>query len=312
MTEEFKVLDLFSGIGGLSHGFSNNGFCVTGADKSERAGMVYKIFASPNFINADLGSELVDGQFDIVVGGPPCRPWSSVNLSKRSEIHRDYHLVERFVEHVEKIKPRIFIMENVPALRSDKGFNTLMERISKLGYSLGTTFVKYSDYGAPTSRRRLIVVGLLEGSADQFICGLEKFNKPPKLLKDTIKEFRYNERGSPSDHVWPNLKTINKYAEKYKTGKYGWRILDWDSPAPSFGNVMKTYILPPDSDPMNPETRVVSVLEVSRIMGFNHGFSFPEGMHVGERYQMLVDSVSPVFSEVLAKQVLRHLKQYRF
>ncbi len=308
--EEFKVLDLFSGIGGLSYGFSNNGFCVTGADKSERAGIVYRSFASSNFIHADLASELISGQYDVIIGGPPCRPWSSVNLSKRSEIHRDYHLVERFVEHVERIKPKIFIMENVPALRSDKGFRFQMERISKLGYSFDTTFVKYSDYGAPTSRKRLIAVGLLDGSANQFINGMRNFTKSPKLLRDTIKEFRYNERGNPVDHVWPNLKTISKYVEKYKTGKYGWRILDWDSPAPSFGNVMKTYILPPDSDPMNPEARVISILEVSRIMGFNHGFSFPEGMHVGERYQMLVDSVSPIFSDVLAKHTFNYLSQY--
>lgn len=307
-----RVLDLFSGIGGLSYGFSKNGFHVTGADKSVRAGLVYREFASPNFIQADLGTELISGDYDVVVGGPPCRPWSSVNLSKRSEIHRDYHLVEKFVKHVMGIKPRVFIMENVPALHSDRGFGIQMDKVSKMGYSVATTFVKYSEYGAPTSRRRLIAVGLLDGSADMFIEGLKSYTKPPKLLKDTIKEFRYNEMGSPVDHVWPNLKTISKYVEKYKTGKYGWRILNWDSPAPSFGNVMKTYILPPDSDPMSRDARVVSVLEVSRIMGFNHGFTFPEGMHVGERYQMLVDSVSPVFSDILAKQTLKHLNQFRF
>ena len=100
-----------------------------------------------------------------------------------------------------------------------------------------------------------------------------------------------------------------KYAEKYRTGMYGWRILNWDEPAPSFGNVMKTYILPPQSDPLDPNVRVLSVLEVSRIMGFNHGFHFPSGMGVGERYQMLVDSVSPVFSEVLAAHVMNYLRE---
>ena len=142
---KFKVLDLFSGIGGLSYGFSKNGFNVTGVDKSERAGLVYQIFASPNFIHADLGIDLIEGSFDVIVGGPPCRPWSPVNLLKRSEIHRDYRLVERFMEHVATNRPRIFIMENVPSLKSDKGFETQMKRIAKLGYSVGTAFVKYSD-----------------------------------------------------------------------------------------------------------------------------------------------------------------------
>ena len=89
-------------------------------------------------------------------------------------------------------------------------------------------------------------------------------------------------------------------------------MLDWNKPAPSFGNVMKTYILHPDSNPELPTARVVSVFEVSRIMGFNHGFEFPSNFGMGERYQMLVDSVSPIFSNVLAKQTQQYLKQCRF
>ena len=308
----FLPLDLFSGIGGFSSGFSKNGFDVIGADESERAGLVYQIFASPSFIRADLGKEMIKGNFDVIIGGPPCKPWSPVNLSRRSAIHRDYHLVERFMDHVAKNKPKVFIMENVPTLRSDGVFGSQLARIAEKGYSVYTTFVKYSDYGASTSRRRLIAVGLLNGNAEYFMQDLKKFSKPPKLLRNTIKKFRYNERGIPRDHVWPNLKTISKYAEKYATGKYGWKILDWDSPAPSFGNVMKTYILPPDSDPLSPEARVISVLEVSRIMGFNHGFVFPDGMYIGERYQMLVDAVSPIFSDVLAKLTLSHLSRNEF
>lgn len=308
--ERVRVLDLFSGIGGLSLGFAQNGFNVLGVDRSENAGKIYRNYVSKNFIRADLSVYDVDGDYDIVVGGPPCRPWSSVNLSKRAIRHRDYHLIERFADHVRKLGPKMFILENVPALRNDPSFVKQMKILSGVGYQVGTSIVRYSDYGASTSRRRLLAVGIKFASGENFIEELQKYRKPPKLLKDTIKEFRFNERGSPEDHVWPELRTISRYAEKYRTGKYGWKILEWNSPAPSFGNVMKTYILPPESDPADPDTRVVSVLEVSRIMGFNHGFKFPEGFGIGERYQMLVDSVSPVFSEVLARHTLKYFRQH--
>ena len=309
MMDKFRVLDLFSGIGGLSHGFAGNGFDVTGVDKSESAGVVYTQYASPNFIQADLSTEWVRGRYDVIVGGPPCRPWSPVNLSRRAEIHRDYHLVERFVDHIRILEPKLFILENVPALRKDTSFEQQMRILTHLGYQIGTSIMRYSDYGAATSRRRLMAVGIRHDSGKDFIEGLNRYRKPPTPVRSIIEEFRFKEMETLSDHVWPNLRTIYKYAEKYRTGMYGWRILNWDEPAPSFGNVMKTYILPPQSDPLDPNVRVLSVLEVSRIMGFNHGFHFPSGMGVGERYQMLVDSVSPVFSEVLAAHVMNYLRE---
>lgn len=308
LMKEFRVLDLFSGIGGLSRGFAAKGFHVTGADISENAGRVYKQYVSENFIRADLSVENVRGTYDVIVGGPPCRPWSPVNLSRRAEVHRDYHLIERFVDHVRILSPRMFILENVPALKSDVVFAKQMGILTRLGYRIDTSIVKYSDYGAATSRRRLVAIGIRRESEYSPFDDLNRYMRPPMTVRSAIGEFRFREIGALEDHVWPRLRTIFKYAEKYRTSRYGWRILKWEDPAPSFGNVMKTYILPPESDPLDPNVRVLSVLEVSRIMGFNHGFHFPEGLGVGERYQMLVDSVSPVFSEILAAQVMRYLK----
>jgi DNA (cytosine-5)-methyltransferase 1 len=102
------------------------------------------------------------------------------------------------------------------------------------------------------------------------------------------------------DHVWPELRTINKYRKYYKTGKYGWYILDWKEPAPSFGNVMKTYILHPDAF-NGRRTRVISVKEALLIMGYDSRFRFPQDYGLGARYQMVVDSVSPTFSYPAAK-----------
>jgi len=102
---------------------------------------------------------------------------------------------------------------------------------------------------------------------------------------------------------------LSKYAKRYKSGKYGWFKLTWGEPARSFGNIMKTYILHPDSDGFDsPETRVISVREASRIMGFSKGFKYPKDAGLGIRYQMIADSVSPYFSSRAASVIMQLLE----
>ena len=85
----------------------------------------------------------------------------------------------------------------------------------------------------------------------------------------------------------------------YETGKFGWYILKWEEPAPSFGNVSKTYILHPNAFNGGPK-RVISVKEALLIMGFDNDFRFPERTGIKRGYQMVADAVSPVFAYVSA------------
>ena len=91
-----RVLDLFCGAGGLSLGFRDAGFSVTGVDVNPHSAEIYSINAIGEFIEIDLARDSVTGMFDIVVGGPPCRPWSNINRQRRGFLHPDYSLLERF------------------------------------------------------------------------------------------------------------------------------------------------------------------------------------------------------------------------
>jgi DNA (cytosine-5)-methyltransferase 1 len=113
-------------------------------------------------------------------------------------------------------------------------------------------------------------------------------------VKDAIFKIDKKYGRNENDHQWPNFTTIHKYEEYYKTNKFGWYKLKWNEPAPSFGNVMKTYTLHPDGE------RVVSVREVMSIMGFPETFKFPKEMGHTNKYQMVADVVSPIFSEICA------------
>jgi DNA (cytosine-5)-methyltransferase 1 len=300
-----KVLDLFCGMGGLSSGFAREGYSVTGADISEDVREIYEKLPNSRFIHADLFRETIDGDYDLVIGGPPCKPWSSVNTTRRGADHRDYELVRKFADSVIEIEPSGFVMENVPPLRSDPEFLKQIRRLRRAGYHVTVNLFRYSDFGAATSRMRLYAVGFMDQNPKGFLETLESMRENPSTVFDAIGRYRNLERGGHPDHQWPNLRTIHKYVKYYESGKYGWTKLEWNKPAKSFGNVMKTYTLHPDSDPRSGNPRVVSPLEVSRIMGFNHGFKFPREITMGRKYQMLADSVSPVFSEKTARAILQ-------
>jgi DNA (cytosine-5)-methyltransferase 1 len=296
-----RVLDLFCGAGGLAQGFKDRGHSVIGVDVSDDAGKTFKHNNHGNFQKADLTRDLIRGEFDVIVGGPPCKPWSAVNTVRRGAYHKDFVLLSRFFEHVKANKPRMFLLENVPLLASEP---SLKDHVAELesgeyGYSTSKAVIQYSRYGASTKRHRFILFGTKEGKADNFFHILMSFESKPATIKSVIWNLRDKRRNEVKDHVWPELRTIDKYVDKYKTHKFGWYILDWNEAAPSFGNIMKTYILHPDAFNGGPK-RVLSVKEAALIMGFDEKFCFPDGLGIGLRYQMVVDSVCPVFSRIAA------------
>lgn len=244
----------------------------------------------------------MDGDYGIIVGGPPCKPRSCVNLVRRGSKHRDYGLVSSFFEHIERMKPKAFLFANVPPIDNDEALLSWLRKMKTSGYSIVTMKVRYSDYGAKTKRGRLIAFGSLGGKAKLFEEKLAQHKCEPETVRDKIWLLRDKEIGEVPDHVWPQLNTLSRYKDRYDSGQYGWYVLDWNKPAPSFGNVMKTYILHPESF-NGGTTCVISVREAYRIMGFNTRFRFPNGNSMGARYQMTVDSVGPVFSKKAVKVI---------
>ncbi len=299
------VADLFCGMGGLVEGFRQHGFAVVGIDKNPAIGRIADT-RGWQFVRLDLSTQAYGEPCDILVGGPPCRPWSGLNTSKRGDAHPDHNLLSKFLDHILALKPKAFLMENVPLVVNDISFRNLISLTKQEGYKTETRLVSYADWGAATSRRRRITVGFNAGpSGTMFFEMLDAVKKPAMTSWEAISRFVGSERGLPPDHVWPNLRTIDKYRDYYRTGKYGWCKLDCAKPAPSFGNVMKTYTLHPLAGEYGVPYRVISVKEALSIMGFPEDFSFPEGMGMGPRYQMVVDAVSPLFSAICAQIMLK-------
>ena len=285
----------------MSRGFTLAGFKVVGVDNSEHAKGAFELNGHGKFELADLSRELITGNYDLVVGGPPCKPWSAVNQQNRRSSHKDYRLIDSFFEHVVANDPDAFLLENVLPLKSDEILGKWVRRMKELKFTVDALNVRYSDYGAATRRRRLIVFGAKDAKTGSFANSLKRRQRTNSTVRRRIGYLRNINREVP-DHVWPTLNTLSTYEHMYKSGKYGWCILPWDDAAPSFGNVMKTYVLHPDSNNGGPK-RVISVKEASLIMGFPRKFRFPAGYGITHRYQMVADMVSPVFARAAARTV---------
>lgn len=297
-----RVLDLFCGAGGLSLGFRDAGFSVTGADINPHSAKIFSINNIGEFIEIDLARNFVTDAFDLLIGGPPCRPWSSINRQRRGSLHPDYSLLERYFDHVLKLKPHAFFLENVPPLRSDELFLSCIDKVTREGYSVASKSLRYLDFGVATKRRRLFTVGFRDFglNANDFFTHLNQLKETPLTVGQAIRKYDDIAEGEIPDHEWPQLKTIDKYESYYQSGKYGWSKLKYEGYAPSFGNIMKTYILHPRANEGGFPLRVLSVREVLEIMGFPPDFRFPSGMGLGMRYQMVANAVSPVAASKMA------------
>jgi DNA (cytosine-5)-methyltransferase 1 len=305
-----EVLDLFTGIGGMALGFRSEGFAVRGVDIDPVAGHVFQLNGVGDFAEEDLATAPRVIGSPVVTGGPPCRPWSAVNMQRRGRDHNDHLLLNRFFQHLIALKPQLFIIENVPPLLGDHDFQQLVREMERRGYSIKPRVLRYSDFGAATARRRLFTVGLrdsVRASAAEFFARLDRERKPPRTVRQEIEWLRDTPHGSVEDHHWSQLRSIENYAAKYETGEFGWRKLNWDEPAPSFGSIAKTYILHPDAGVDGYPLRVLSVREVLCIMGFDRDFRFPPGTSLTRRYHMVANTVSPHMAAAcarVAKQML--------
>lgn len=170
----YSVIDLFSGCGGLSHGFAKAGFKVLlGVDNWD---LSLKSFArnhpGAKTLQADMASispEVVEkltdikpGMVDVVIGGPPCQGFSISGKRNPSDSRNSLYL--SFVQFVAHYKPKVFLLENVPNLLSmDNGYfkHKIVEEFSALGYTVTFQKLLASDYGVPQNRRRVMFVGIL-------------------------------------------------------------------------------------------------------------------------------------------------------
>lgn len=163
-------VDLFAGPGGLTLGLEKAGFdCVMAVEFDTDACKTFKSH-HPNTDLRDVDIATVDfkplrGEIDLVAGGPPCQPFSSGG--KRLAANDPRNGIPQFIRAISEIRPKAVLMENVPGLAAGHKRDYLEEEVvanlEDLGYQVAWQILNAADYGVPQKRRRLILVGLVDG-----------------------------------------------------------------------------------------------------------------------------------------------------
>jgi len=188
---ELTVIDLFAGCGGLSLGLEEAGFTTVlfselnrqAADTylANREGMeiieesdIYKL------TNQKLGKYLQNmkargiKKIDLVCGGPPCQGFSGIGHRRTFQLDKknipSNHLFLEMVRVIKKVKPRIFLFENVKGLlnsrwtpKGEKGeiWQAVLTAFQKIrGYTVRWELVHAKSYGVPQNRPRVLIVGI--------------------------------------------------------------------------------------------------------------------------------------------------------
>ncbi|WP_048146465.1 DNA cytosine methyltransferase [Pyrococcus abyssi] len=300
-----KVLDLFAGAGGFSLGFKLVGFEIVAAIENfkPKAKTYSHNFPGVKVIAQDIKVISPDeiGDVDVIIGGPPCEPFTAINPRRKENpkdrLYRDPigRLVLEFVRFVERLKPKVFVMENVPQIMELEKY--LRKEFDKAGYDIYFNVLNALDYGAPQVRRRV------------FISNLElkpKKIKGPRKVWDALKNIPID---APNHDFWSPPSKIARRIPRLRWGegaqRFGrfqnWIRLHPYKPAPTVrGNSRFVHPF---------EDRPLTVREQARLMGFPDDFVFLGGRNV--QFDSVGEAVPPPLAKAIANFIFDVLSKER-
>ena len=215
-----KIIDLFSGVGGLSLGAARAGFDVHAAvELDAKASAAHAVnFPSSAHIREDIsrlsGRELTrlagiaTKEIVGVIGGPPCQGFSDIGLRSAHDPRNE--LLCDFFRLVAETEPAFFLAENVPGALSERNASLLSRALATVPkrYTIIKPFVvKASDYGAPTIRTRV------------FFYGFDPERCSPLTAKDFLPQ------GTEDVRVQDALAELPAIRSAWQSEDQGWRCV---------------------------------------------------------------------------------------
>lgn len=192
-----SFVSLFSGAGGLDVGFERAGFSTVFANEFDHdAAEAWRLNRPDNaeaMVEGDIADHLLElgslkGTVDVLIGGPPCQGFSVAG--KMDPTDDRSKLVWTFLDAVELVRPKVFVMENVAALGRLTKWRPVREGIIKrgreLGYDVAYQVWHTPDYGVPQNRDRVIFVGVLEGDYGLFSKAMASHTSAPATAREVL------------------------------------------------------------------------------------------------------------------------------
>jgi len=269
--QKMKVVDLFSGAGGISLGFHQAGFeHVFSADFDKDASETHRLnFPDVPFIEGDLSKDevkkqiytLCEGQkIDVLAGGPPCQGFSM--FGKRRFIQTKGHKPENdirnnlpftFIEIASKLEPTWIFMENVPGIVNlNEGYylEKIISELNKIGYNkVEYRIISTADYGAPQTRKRFILMAnkhnlIIPWPKAKYYKTPEDWQKPYRSVIEVISDLQSAKSYSESKNHVP-MKHSAEVIERFSYIRPGAKLNPSDLPShlkiSKQGNEIKSF-----------------------------------------------------------------------
>jgi len=344
------AISLFTGAGGLDLGFEAAGFeAAVAVEMDTRCVETLRTNRDWPVIARDIGnvstqellatSGLAVGEADVLIGGPPCQPFSKSGFWATGEARRlddpRATTIDHYLRVLEEARPRAFLLENVEGLGfrgKDEGLARIREAITAINNRYGTAYkpdvavLNAADYGVPQVRRRLFVVGARDGTSFSYP---EATHIAPQSAKpgDNRRSWMtawdaLHDLPDPRSHAltlkgkWagllPSIPEGLNYLHHTARGDgeplFGWRRRYWSFLLKLAKNQPAWTLQAqpgPATGPFHWSNRRLSVQEMARIQTFPDNFTICGS--VSDAQKQLGNAVPSLLAEVLARAIRAQL-----
>jgi len=300
--KKHSVVSMFSGCGGMDLGFTG-GFEVFGRryrslpfeivwanDISGAACKTYRRNLRHEIHRGDIWELIatLPETADVLVGGFPCQD-ISVNGKRAGVNGARTGLYKAMIEGIKRVKPKVFVAENVKALLKHEGWlKQILGDFSSLGYKLDYKLYQAADYGVPQTRERVLFVGTRSDVKAFVPPAPERSAANWMTAKEAIGDLEDAVENPGINHIWSLAETSPEQGNRRLiAGRPGYTIR-----AECHGNIQWHYRLP----------RRVSMREAARFQSFPDRFVFVCGLRETER--QVGNAVPPVLAWHVANSVL--------
>lgn len=307
---DYKMIDLFAGIGGTRLGFHQTGrvASVFSSEINKYSVKTYKANFNdePKGDITKIGSEDIP-DFDILVAGFPCQAFSQAGKKLGFEDTRGTLFFE-IARILKDKRPKAFLLENVKNLTlHDHGntFKTITDTLKSLDYEVYYHLFKAKDFGVPQNRERIYIVGFDKKQIPNYQSFV--FPIPPKT-ETKIKNILDNtvdDKYTLSDKLWAGHKA--RKIKNQNNGKgFGYTLFSGDDP---YTNTLSARYYKDGSEILisqkNKNPRRLTPRECARLQGFPEDFIIP--VSDTQAYQEFGNSVAVPVIHAIAEQIIKVL-----
>lgn len=236
--KHIRAIDLFCGVGGLTHGLKRSGIdVVLGIDTDPACEYPYEKNNGAKFLRKsveDLSADelmpyLRDADITLLAGCAPCQTFSTYN-QKAKPTDRRWWLLSEFSRLIGEVSPDIVTMENVPGLMKRKVFDDFVRELDANGYDhVNYRIVHCEEYGIPQHRQRLVLLASRLGPIR--LLSPEEFDAPRRHVRHAIADLPPIAAGEvhPDDPLHRSSALSELNLRRIKASRPGGTWRDWDS-----------------------------------------------------------------------------------